>query len=474
MRVSGKTFYSFTMTELFLSKNPPCIFVKTMRKQLAILFLIAAVSYGSAIAQRAKYVVLISIDGMRPEFYKDPSWPAPTLQQLKKEGSYADHVKPVFPSVTLPNHTSMITGAMPARHGIYYNTPFEPEGATGIWNWETSRILVPTIWDAARTAGLKTASVDWPVNVGGPIDYNFPCIWAVDTTKDNIQVLKANTTPSGLWDELEKNATGRLLSSDIDGSTLRSDENKARIAAYIIRTYKPSFIAVHVSSTDEAEHEYGREGVEVRKAVAAVDRAVGDILEAIEKAGIKDSTAVLIAGDHGFYDIHSTLYPNTWLKKNNLLGSGKDWRVKFQSSSGAAFLHLQNPSDSTTLKAVIKLIADLPPSERKLFRVIDKPALTAIGADPTAELALSPTPGIAIGLAVKDSVLLPAMQKGTHGYYPDTPEIMTGFIAIGCGIRSGVVIQEMGTPDIAPIIATLLGLPFKSPDGVLYPGIIKK
>ncbi|WP_431211770.1 alkaline phosphatase family protein [Puia sp. P3] len=54
---------------------------------------------------------------MRPEFYEDPSWPAPNLQYMMKEGAYAVHVRPVFPTVTLPNHTAMITGALPARSG---------------------------------------------------------------------------------------------------------------------------------------------------------------------------------------------------------------------------------------------------------------------------------------------------------------------------------------------------------------------
>ncbi len=444
-----------------------------MKRQALIFSLFAVLLFGNVFAQKVKYVVLISVDGMRPEFYKDSSWPAPNMQQIKKEGLYADHVKPVFPSVTLPNHTSMITGALPARHGIYYNAPFEPEGPTGRWYWETSLIRVPTLWDACRKAGLRTAAVDWPVNVGGPIDYNFPCIWDIDSTKDNIKVLKKFTTPPGLWDELEKNATGKMLSADIDGTTFRSDENKARIAAYIIRTYKPSFIAIHFASTDEMQHEYGREGVEVRKAVATVDRAIGNVLEAIKEAGIKDSTAILIIGDHGFADIHSTLYPNAWLKKSNLLGSGKNWRVKFQSGSGSAFLHLQDKNDTATLAAVKKMLEDLPPAEKKLFRIFNKQALEKIGADPTAELAISPILGIAIGGAVKDTVLLPSLQKGTHGYYPDAPELMTGFIAIGAGLHAGTVIHEMGTQDVAPIIAALLGLPFKSPDGVLHPGIIK-
>ncbi len=78
--------------------------------------------------------------------------PAPLIQQMAQEGVQARAVRGVFPSVTYPSHTTLITGAVPERHGIYYNTPFEPEGQTGRWYWHTSAIRVPTLWDAVREA----------------------------------------------------------------------------------------------------------------------------------------------------------------------------------------------------------------------------------------------------------------------------------------------------------------------------------
>jgi len=441
-------------------------------KKISLLCGIIFIVFNSA-AQPAKHVIIISIDGFRPEFYLDPSWPAPNLQQLMKEGLYAQQVRPVFPSVTYPNHVTLITGALPARHAVFANTPFEPEGATGRWNWEAALIKVPTLWDATHQAGMKSASVDWPVSVGAPIDYNIPEIWAADGKSDNTVPLKAATTPVSLWEEVEENATGKILSGDVNSEYLNSDENSGRMAAYIIRTYKPSLTTLHLAATDHAQHGYGREGLEIRKALAAADRVLGEILEAIEKAGIKDSTAILIVGDHGFADVHSTLYPNVWLLQKGLLGKGKDWKVKFQSTSGSAFLHLQTKGDVQTLSAVKKMLDELPLVQKRLFRVIDKTELEKSGADPDAMLALSPIPGIAIGGSSEGEVMKAAMQKGTHGYYPDFPEMMTGFVGWGAGFRQGIVIPQMGEQDIAPIVAKLLGLSFTAPDGILLPGIIK-
>ncbi|RZK40003.1 MAG: alkaline phosphatase family protein, partial [Hymenobacter sp.] len=79
-----------------------------------------------ALAQPAKHVVLISIDGFRPDFYREAKWPTPNLQRMAAQGTSADGVRGVFPSVTYPSHTTLVTGVAPAQHGIYYNSPFEP------------------------------------------------------------------------------------------------------------------------------------------------------------------------------------------------------------------------------------------------------------------------------------------------------------------------------------------------------------
>ncbi len=178
-------------------------------------------------AQPAKYVVLITIDGFRPEFYLDPSWNAPNMRNLMKNGVYAEKARGIFPTVTYPSHTTIITGAFPARHGIFYNAPVEPQGSSGQWNWYVKDIKAPTLWNAVRTANLKSAAVLWPVTVGADIDYNIPEIWSTEKDNDRVAPMKANTTPAGLWEEVEKNATGKLQYNDLNGEYLRFDENMA-------------------------------------------------------------------------------------------------------------------------------------------------------------------------------------------------------------------------------------------------------
>src|SRR5690606_2639721 len=122
----------------------------------------------------ARHVVLITIDGLRPEFYLDSQWDTPNLNMLMKNGAHARGVTSVFPSMTYPNHTSIITGTTPEKHGVYYNAPFIATTRQDSVFWQFGSIRSPTLWEAAKKAGLSTASVLWPVSAGAPVDYNIP------------------------------------------------------------------------------------------------------------------------------------------------------------------------------------------------------------------------------------------------------------------------------------------------------------
>lgn len=429
--------------------------------------------------QQAKHVIIISIDGLRPEFYKDPSWNAVNLHHMKNEGVYADGVQGVFPSVTYPSHTAMITGALPIRHGVFYNLFFEPWDSAGRWYWNESEIKVPTIWDAARQAGLTTAAVHWPVSVGAPITYNIPEVWSWPGKKELLGKIGENSTPKGLFEEAQKNATGTLNEVDYNGDYLSADENMARLAGYIFKQYKPNILAVHLANTDHFEHEEGRDGLKVRLAVASADRAVRTIIESVNKAGLTDSTAIMIVGDHGFVDIHTSLRPNIWLRDNGFAtpsqpGSKDKWKALFHTAGGSAFLQLKDKNDKATVQQVHAILKNLPDAQKKMFRIVERAELDSIGADPNVPLALAAKEGFSFSASDKGKTPVNAAKGGTHGYFPDFKNIQTGFIGYGAGFKKGAVIPVMGLQDIAPIVTQLLNIKFNAPDGISYPGIFKK
>ncbi|MBO9573525.1 MAG: alkaline phosphatase family protein, partial [Chitinophagaceae bacterium] len=159
---------------------------------------------------QVKHIILVSIDGLRPEMYLDKSWSTPNLRYLMKNGTYADHMKSVFPAYTFPSHTAMITGALPARSKICYN---QPTGSKGEWNWDVNLIKVPTLWQAMHNNKLTTAAIMWPGATNGDIDYNLAESWELSTPDDRISKTRKTGTP-GLVDEIEINATGKLDSTN--------------------------------------------------------------------------------------------------------------------------------------------------------------------------------------------------------------------------------------------------------------------
>jgi len=136
-----------------------------------VAFLVFSFFVGSGVvaasaASSAPLVMLISVDGMKPEAIIDAQshgLKVANLRAFMTDGAYAGAVRGVLPTLTYPSHTTLLTGASPAKHGIYDNTTFDPllHNQRG-WYWYAEDIKVPTLWDAAAAAHLKNP----PISIG--------------------------------------------------------------------------------------------------------------------------------------------------------------------------------------------------------------------------------------------------------------------------------------------------------------------
>ncbi len=450
--------------------------------KLILYFVVLTICITVNVKAQVKHVILISIDGLYPDMYFEKSWPAPNLRYLMQQGTYADQLLSVFPSYTYPSHTAIVTGALPAHSGILFNQPLGDY--SGGWEWFANKIKISTLWQALKAKGKKTAAIQWPVTVGADITWNLPEIWDTEHSSDRITRARKYATP-GLVEEVEVNATGKLNNVNYNDGSYSWDENSGRIAAYVFATKKPAFMAVHFANVDGFEHDFGRDADSVRLAVATDDHAIGDILEAVKHSGLKDSTAIIIVGDHGFADIHQVMRPNILIK---------GLPAQFVASGGSCFLYRYADTKKADVPGIIKAITDslnkLPQNIRELFRIIDREQLNKMGADNNALMALTAQPGTVFSSSVSaaktvnhgpgtliqqnklDGLLIPT-HGGHHGYDPNIPEMYTGFIAAGAGIVKGGHIQSIAEPDIAALVARLLGIEFQTPDGKLIDGIIK-
>lgn len=109
-------------------------------------------------SESPRHIVVISIDGLRPEFYLSEDFDAPTLREFARSGVHAKAVESVYPSFTYPAHASIVTGVRPAKHGIASNWEFTDRGP-GDWFWESKYLQMPTLWDRAKRQGKTTAIV---------------------------------------------------------------------------------------------------------------------------------------------------------------------------------------------------------------------------------------------------------------------------------------------------------------------------
>ncbi len=407
---------------------------KTIGLQLAILLLTWFAL--SAHAQQPRYVILITIDGLRAEMIDDPLMPSPFLKMMSRDGLRIGSVTGVPPAATYPSHTTIVTGEVPARHRVFYNRPF-------LWNKDTARIsywyadsiAVPTIWQRAHEAGMTTASLFWPVSTGSPyIDYNVPEFWSLDYSCDQMEYIKPSCTPQGILDELEQHACGKLDTITYQAGSLQRDGRTAAMANYLMNHYQPRLMTIHLITTDYSQHDLGTHpNQRLLQDVASADHAVGTILENLRLTHRMDSTVVLVMGDHGFCDYSLTLSPNVWLTRARLLSErpGGEWKACFYGGGNTSFLYLRKGNDKHTLRRIRRMLEDLPEAERRLFRVVEKEELTAKGADPAAVLALEPVVGVAVtndrtGEVVKQRT------GGTHGFI--SGQDATTLIAYGCGI----------------------------------------
>src|SRR5471032_3291308 len=266
-----------------------------MRKVL--LFLLALTAPAGA-----HPVLMISIDGLRSKDVTDA--PArglalPHIRGLMTEGSWADGVRDVLPSVTYPNHTTLVTGVAPALHGIAGNLTFDPLGKNMEgWYWYAEDVKVPSLFDAVKAKGAKSLAFGWPATAGSlAITDNIPEYWRAYTAED-VKVVRAVSTP-GLAERINKISCTTF--KETLGVTIAADTAKGKAAAAIIAADHPLFSAVHLSSLDETEHENGPDTPQARANLEALDGIVGTLIAAARKA--EPDMVVVLVSDHGFAPI---------------------------------------------------------------------------------------------------------------------------------------------------------------------------
>jgi predicted AlkP superfamily pyrophosphatase or phosphodiesterase len=424
-----------------------------------------------AVAQEkgAPLLVVISVDGLRPDYVTAADAhgaKVPHLRKFLREGTYAQGVTGVIPTVTYPSHTTLVTGVWPAKHGILANQTFDPlqknhEG----WYWYAEDIRVPTLWDAAAAAGRTTASIQWPVTVGAKINWNIPELWRAGTAED-AKLLRVVSTPGLL-------AEGKAAIGEYRGgidATPESDEIRGKYAVWILDNKHPGLLTVHLIALDHIEHETQAFSPKAMAVLERLDAVIGKIWEAAERVA-PGRAFVAVVSDHGFVNYGQQLNLFPAFEKAKLFslddkGKISDWRAMPWETGGSAAIVLKDPKNGLTAATVRALLAKLAADPANgIDRVLEGEELHSKGGYPNASFFVGLKPGWRTGPSLTGPVVTSVKAGGTHGGLPDLPDLRAAFFLVGPGVPAGKNLGLIDMRDIAPTLAKEAGLSLPTADG---------
>ncbi|KAJ3299779.1 hypothetical protein HK104_007057 [Borealophlyctis nickersoniae] len=216
-------------------------------------------------------VILVSFDGFRAEYLTRNLTPA--LARLGARGVTADYMTPSFPSITFPNHYTIVTGLYPESHGIVGNVFYDPvindtfiyvdpsRNSQGKW-WGGE-----PIWVTAIKQGLKAGTCMWPGSEA-PIQGIRPTYW----------MKYRHTMP---------------LPQRVDLLMSWLDKPAAE---------RPKFLTVYIPDVDSAGHEYGVYSKQVNDSLVRVDTALNYLLTSLQSRNLQSRVNVIVVSDHGMAD----------------------------------------------------------------------------------------------------------------------------------------------------------------------------
>jgi predicted AlkP superfamily pyrophosphatase or phosphodiesterase len=367
-------------------------------------------------------VILVSIDGYRADYLDRGD--NPVLERLAAEGVRARWMIPSFPTVTEPNHYTLITGRYPDHNGIVANDiadhhiqreRFEMGHAAStadpLWWGEAT-----PLWLTAQRAGISTAEMDWP-NGYVRIDGTLPDFYHNGRSSAE--------------------ATARV----IRWLALPADE-------------RPRFIMIHYDEVDAAGHWYGPDSPELYASLKEVDGAVGKLAAALKDDGLYQNTDLVIVSDHGMAAIPAG--------NEIYLDDIVDMHAVRVVTGGAEAGIDPRPSPAGRM-AKATLLAPHP--HMRCWKKHDLPPHLHYGSNPRIPaIVCLAQPGWLITSHAAEA-RRPYPMRGDHGYDNLAPSMRALFIAEGPSFRRGYIAPPFPNVDVYPLLAHILKVDPESNDG---------
>jgi predicted AlkP superfamily pyrophosphatase or phosphodiesterase len=381
----------------------------------------------NAAAQQSKpYVVLVSLDGFRYDYAE--RYGAKNLLAMARRGvSAPEGMIPSFPSVTFPNHYTIVTGLYPEHHGIVANSFYDPgrkerysytdpkSSADGSWYGGTP------LWVLAEQQGMRAASFFWP----------------------------------GSEAEIQGKRPSYYLAYD---DKFPDEKRVEQVLAWLHLppASRPHFITLYYSNVDHAGHEFGPDALETAEAVRHVDELIGKLSDGIAASGLPVDLIVL--SDHGMETLQ-----RGWVILDK-------WADLSQFETSGPLLYAKSDADAEkTYRSLLGALQG-PDDKFKVYRRANAPAYLHFNSNPRegdpVVVPTGPYSIVAHDPNSNGSARMPP--RGGHGYDPrQMPSMKAIFFATGPDIRAGMTIAPFENVNVYPLIAKILGLQIGPVDGNL-------
>ncbi|HEY4302382.1 MAG TPA: nucleotide pyrophosphatase/phosphodiesterase family protein [Candidatus Didemnitutus sp.] len=372
----------------------------------------------------SRLVILVSIDGFRWDYFE--KYHPAELGRLAADGVHARRMTSSFPSLTFPNHYTIVTGLRPEHHGIVANTFFDPDLNAKFYYTHHDCAVDPRwwsggepIWITAERQGLHSACFFWP---------------------------GSDSENHGLRPSFTKPFDKHLTADD------RVDGLLAWLA--LPEAQRPRVATLYFDMVDTAGHRFGPEAPETVQAIALVDTAIGRLLAGLQKIGLRDETDFVFVSDHGMEPVSPDRvvllddYVNPATIDVDFAGPVAGLRPKSETPAELlAHFGKEHPHVSVWLRSEVP--------EHLHYRASNRIAPVVLCADP----------GWYITTREYLRVHRPTFERGAHGFDPATPNMGALFVADGPSFRHNKELDDVDNVDIYNLLCATLKITPAANDG---------
>ncbi|MCJ1306791.1 hypothetical protein MMC25_000434 [Agyrium rufum] len=401
--------------------------------------------------------ILISLDGFRADFLNRGL--TPSLNSFIAEGVSPEFMRPSFPSLTFPNHYTMVTGLHPESHGVVGNTFWDPALQSEFYYTDPARSMQPQWWDeaeplwvTAESQGIRSAIHMWP------------------GSEAHLQSLTTlEEVPPAFVDVYNGTET---LSRKVDRilSFLDLQSYEEQPIKYETMKARPQLIVAYVPNVDAHGHLYGPNSTQIRQTIKNVDIMLGSLFAGIAERNLASIVNIVIVSDHGMATTATSrlLQYEDLIEDTSLIEHIDGWPLYG--------LRPKYPEDLQSIYDMLVAKAEKTAGYDVYLRDVNMPERYHFTNNPRiAPLWLVPKTGWAIvhkdEFNIADSKRTGAVYhpRGLHGYDHEDPLMRAIFIARGPAFPhdAGSRLEAFQNTDVYNIVCDSLGMEPRPNNGTL-------